>query len=235
MRRHSLSAINDRILTTLYSDVRAMVLHEFLKHNAQIHVLAGAIRDALACEYEGIGEGTPRDVDIAISNVSRELFDSMFTAYGVRNRHGGYILTSNMLPTWDVWRLEDSIGLRKTNTACNVENVLRTFNLSCNAIALDIRTGVLTDAGALDSVRNRHVAFVRNAIVHSESTFAAKALLYQLRFSVTIESELQSFVSKQLNGPALLHESLKAFPGLAVLPTHGAQQSKKHQSALLGS
>jgi hypothetical protein len=232
MRRLRLSVINDRILTSVYSDVRAAVLHEFLKHDARIYVLAGAIRDALTCEYEGTGEGTPRDVDIAISSVSRELFDSVFTAHAVRNRHGGYVLTGQILPTWDVWRLEDSVGLRKTNTDCTVENVLRTFNLSCNAIALNIRTGVLTDAGAIDSVRDKHVAFVRNAIVHSEPTFAAKALLSQLRFSCTIDSELQSFVSKHLNRSALLHESLKAFPGLPVLTSNDAKQSKKQQSVL---
>src|SRR5260221_14729781 len=100
MRRLRLRVINDRILTSVFSDVRAAVLHEFLRHNAQVYVLAGAIRDALACEYEGTREGTPRDVDIAISNVSREFFDYIFAAYGVRNRHGGYVLASHMLPTW---------------------------------------------------------------------------------------------------------------------------------------
>jgi len=232
MQRLRLNVINDRILTSVYSDVRAAVLHEFLRHNARIYVLAGAIRDALAYAYEGTGEGSPRDVDIAISNVSREFFDSVLNACGVRNRHGGYVLTGHVLPTWDIWRLEDSVGLRKTNTACTIENVLRTFNLSCNAIALDIRTGVLTDAGAIDSVRDRHVAFVRNAIVHSEPTFAAKALLYQIRFSCTIDFQLQSFVSEHLNRSALLHEALKAFPGLAVLANNDARQSKRQQSIL---
>jgi hypothetical protein len=231
MRRLRLKIINDRILASVYSDPRAAVLHEFLRHDARIYVLAGAIRDALAREYAGTSDGTPRDFDIAISNVSRELFDSIVTTYGVRNRHDGYLLTSHLLPRWDVWRLEDSVGLRKTNTVCTIENVLRTFNLSCNAIALDVRTGVFTDAGAIDSVGDQRVAFVPNAIVHSERTFAAKALLSQLRFSYAIDSELQHFVRKHLDRSALLHESLKIFPGLAVLADQDAPpQPHEHRS-----
>jgi hypothetical protein len=65
---------------------------------------------------------------------------------------GGYVFVSDALPTWDLWRLEDSIGLRKTNTPCSIDNVLRTFNLSCNAIALDIRTAIFVDAGAINAI-----------------------------------------------------------------------------------
>jgi hypothetical protein len=120
-----------------------------------------------------------------------------------------------MLPAWDLWRLEDSVGLRKTHTARTLENMLRTFNLNCNAIALNLGTGVLTDAAG--SVRQKHVGFVPNAIVHSEPTFAAKALVSHLRFSWPICSDVQSFVSKHLDHAALLHEALKVFPGLSLL------------------
>jgi hypothetical protein len=218
MQKLFLNAISDRILKSVHSDARALVLHELQIHNAQVYVLAGAIRDALNLEYNGIGTETPRDIDIAVSGVSREFFDSVLKTYGVRNRHGGYVLTGHMVPSWDVWRLEDSVGLRKTNTPPSVENMLRTFNLSCNAIALDIRTGTLIDAGAIDSIRKRHLGFVRNAIVHSKATFAAKGLLSQMRFSYTVELGLHNFIANYLDYGTLLHESLKTFPGIVVLP-----------------
>jgi hypothetical protein len=227
MRKLLLNPRTDRILTSLYSDARSTILQEFLKHKARIHVVAGAIRDALACEHQGTGDPTPRDFDIAISNVSRELFDSIFATCGVRNRHGGYVLTGHLPPSWDVWRLEDSVGFRRTNTARTLENMLRTFNLSFNAVALDIQTGVLTDAGAINSIRDNHVTFVHNAILHSEPTFAAKALLSQLRFSCTIDSTLERFISRHLNHEALLHESLKVFPDLILLAGRDVPQSKK--------
>ncbi len=224
MRRLLLNSISDRILIALYNDPRIAVLQEFLKHKAQIYVLAGAIRDALASEYQGAGQLGPRDIDIAVSHVSGEFFTSVAAAYGARNRHGGYVLACDSLPNWDLWRLEDSIGLRKTNTPCSIENVLRTFNLSCNAIALDIRTAKFLDAGAIDAVHNKRLSFVRNAIAHSNSTFAAKALLAQLRFSYTMDSELFTFVSEHLDYSALLHESLKAFPNLPVLGVGSSRQ-----------
>jgi hypothetical protein len=222
MRRLFLNSISDRILIALHSDPRVAVLQEFLKHDAQIYVLAGAIRDALASEYHGADQLGPRDIDIAVSNVSREFFTSLAAAHGARNRHGGYVLAGHTRPTWDLWRLEDSIGLRKTNTPCSLENVLRTFNLSCNAIALDIRTAMFVDAGAIDAVRKNRLSFVRNAIAHSKSTFAAKALLSQLRFAYTMDFALHNFVAEHLDYTALLHESLETFPGLAVL---GVQDS----------
>jgi hypothetical protein len=217
MRRLFLSAISDRILKSVQSDARAPVLHELQIHNAHVYVLAGAVRDALNLEYNGIGTETPRDIDIAVSGVSREFFDSVLKTYGMRNRHGGYVLTGHTVPSWDVWRLEDSVGLRKTNTPPSVENMLRTFNLSCNAIALDIRTGTLIDAGAIDSIRKGHLNFVQNAIVHSRATFAAKALLSQVRFSYTVEPGLHNFIAKYLDHGTLLHESLKTFPNIVIL------------------
>jgi len=51
----------DAVFTSLYSDKRAQALNEFFKYGAEIYVLAGALRDAIAAHYEGEGDGTPRD------------------------------------------------------------------------------------------------------------------------------------------------------------------------------
>ena len=86
--------------------------------------------------YEGRGDGTPRDFDIGVAGIRKEDFDSILAGLGRRNRHGGFVLRERGLPTWDIWRLEDSVGLQKTKSLFSIENVLRSFNLDCNAIAL---------------------------------------------------------------------------------------------------
>lgn len=223
MQQLRLNAIQHRVLDALYRSGRSCVLEEFLKRNAKIYVFAGAIRDAIGLLYEGRGDGAPRDFDIGIAGVKREDFNHVLSAFGVRNRHGGFVLRDQALPSWDVWRLEDSIGLRKTGTIFSLEGVLRSFNLDCNAIALDVKTGMFVDAGAIESIRRMRVGFVEGAISHSHTTFAAKALLVHLRFEYRLSPGVERFMKRHLQEEALLHESLKTFPALSVI--HSESQS----------
>jgi len=118
-----MNPVSDAVFTTLHSDKRVQALNEFFKYGAQIYVLAGALRDAIAAHYEAEGNGTPRDFDIAVEHISRGDFDTVLRAFGRRNRHGGYALRGDGAPDWDVWRLEETIGLRKTGIPCSIENV----------------------------------------------------------------------------------------------------------------
>ena len=215
MRQLRLKSVRDAIFSSINGDRRAQALQEFLDHGAQIYVLAGAIRDVIAAHYEGEGNGMPRDFDIAVASVRREDFDTLLLAFGRPNRHGGYVLHGEGTPNWDVWRLEETIGLRKTGAPCSIENVLRTFNLDCNAIALDIRTGLFLDGGALEAIQQKQVDFVHGAIRHSEETFAAKALLLDLRLKYTLTNDLKRFVDAHLGCASLAHEAGKIFPYLA--------------------
>jgi hypothetical protein len=229
MERLRLNAVQHRILDSLYHGSRSALLEEFLKRNAKIYILAGAVRDAIAVLYEGRGDGRPRDFDIAIAGIQREDFNDVLASFGVRNRHGGFVLREQELPTWDVWRLEDSIGLRKTGSSFSLENVLRSFNLDCNAIALDVKTGVFTDAGAIESIRRRQAGFVESAIRHSHTTFAAKALLIQLRFGYSVSVPMERFIKRHLEKDTLVYESLKIFPAISVVAADGGHQ--KHITA----
>ncbi|PYT29341.1 MAG: hypothetical protein DMG57_11985 [Acidobacteria bacterium] len=125
-------------------------------------------------------------------HVRRADFDRVLLACGWRNRHGGYVLRGEPAPAWDVWRLEDTIGLRKTGTPCSIENVLRTFNLDCNAIALDLGTGLFLDGGAIKAIHQKRIGFVRGVIRHSEETFAAKALILDLRLKYTLAASFST-------------------------------------------
>jgi len=199
-------------------DFRSLALEEFLRAGGEIFVVAGAVRDAIALHYEGEGSGEPRDYDIAVAGVGRRLFDEVLSSLGRRNRHGGYLLKNPGFADWDVWLLEETIGLRKTGAAPNIENALRSFNLDCNAIALNLRTGLFLDAGAIEAIRKKRLGFAEGAICHSADTFAAKALLLHLRSDCVLSSDLRQFIADNLRLPALFHEMKKVFPNSAVLP-----------------
>jgi hypothetical protein len=116
-----------------------------------------------------------------------------------------------------VWRLEETIGLKKTGAPRSLENMLRSFNLNCNAIALDVRTGLFLDAGAIDAIRHKRLGFADDVIYHSADTFAAKALLLHLRLNYQLTDEMRAFVAANLRPDSLLHETSKVFPGVPAL------------------
>jgi len=217
MKQLCINSVRNEVLASLYADQRADALHQLLRSGAEIYIVAGALRDAIAVDL-GLCQGEPRDFDITVSNVQRAELDEVLGSFGELNRHGGYVLHSTGAPSWDIWRLEESIGLKKTGTPCSLHAVLRTFNLDCNAIAMDLRTGLFFDCGAVSAVRHHRVGFVEDVIHHSHETFAAKALLLNLRLNYTLAPDLESFVAQYLEPASLLHEARKAFPQMAVLP-----------------
>jgi hypothetical protein len=225
MKQVRLNPVRDAVFSAINADMRAQVLHEFFRHNAHIFILAGALRDAIAAHYEGEGPGDPRDFDIAVADVPRGIFDDILSPLGRRNRHGGYVLSEEGLPDWDVWRLEETIGLKKTGSECSLENVLSSFNLDCNAIALDVGTGLFLDAGAIEAIRHKRLGFAENVIRHSAGTFAAKALLLKLRLKYELTQEMQTFLDANLSSDSLLYETAKVFPGAAVLTISTAHLS----------
>src|ERR1700686_1225242 len=105
MKQLRLNPVKDAVFAAINSDPRAQALPEFFQRGAHIYVLAGALRDAIACDM-GQQDSTPRDFDIAVANVRREVFDEVLQSFGKQNRHGGYVLGGQGVPNWDVWRLE---------------------------------------------------------------------------------------------------------------------------------
>jgi hypothetical protein len=222
MRQLSLNRERDAVLTAIYRDRRAEALEEFLKSGAEAYVVAGALRDIIADREP---TGGPRDFDITFTGLRREYFDEVLSAFGQKNRHAGYVLHSADAAQWDIWRLEESVGLKKTGAAPTLENMLRTFNLDCNAIALNLRTAMFIDGGAIDSLRKNQVDFVEHVLQHSHETFAAKAVLLNLRFGYRLSKPLNRFVNAYLDSHTLAYEARKVFPGLLELPFSTAKPS----------
>jgi hypothetical protein len=229
MKQLRINSVRDDIFGCLNSDPRTGALQEFFRNGAHVYVLAGALRDTISFDSSE-WHGTPRDFDIAVSNVGREVFDEVLQPLGKQNRHGGYVLSVPGAPNWDVWRLEESIGLKKTGMACSLQTVLRTFNLDCNAIAMDLSTGLFLDAGAIEATRHRRVGFAEAAIHHSHQTFAAKALLLDLRLNFRLAPDMKRFVMQHLESTSLLYEARKVFPTLAILPAAEKEPSLTESS-----
>lgn len=217
MKQVRLNPARDAVFAATTNDARAEALDEFFKHGASIFVVAGAVRDAIAAQYEGDGPGDPRDFDIAVANISRGLFDEVLMGLGRRNRHGGYVLSRPGSSDWDVWRLEETIGLKKTGSPRSLENMLRSFNLNCNAIALDLRTGLFLDGGAIEAIRRKRLGFAEDVIRHSSDTFAAKAVLLELRLKYDLTDAMRHLIAAHLQPGSLVYETAKVFPGAAVL------------------
>jgi hypothetical protein len=217
MRIERIKNVRDGVLGRLYQSPHAAIVEEFFHRGARVYVLGGAVRDAIAADFGRPSEFSPRDFDVGVSGVDATEFEDVVSGVGRKNRHGGFVLAEPGQPTWDIWRLENSIGLRKTGTLFSLENVLRSFNLDCNATALDIRTGLVYDLGAVDSIRREQVGLVKGVIRHSFRTFAAKALLSQIRFGYSASQDVARQVQRYLEEKSLLHESRKAFPNLEVI------------------
>ena len=217
MKVLNLKSVQNAILSAMYDDPRVQSLQEFVRVGAQVYIMAGAVRDAIAADV-GLQDGAPRDFDIAVAGVKREFFDEILRQLGTKNRHGGYVLRTIGAASWDIWRLEESIGLKKTGTPCSLAAVLRTFNLDCNAIAMDFRSGLFFDSCAIDAILRRRLGFVEHVIHHSADTFAAKAVLLSLRLNYTLDPEMARFVQKHLQNSSLLYEGAKVFPNMASLP-----------------
>jgi hypothetical protein len=148
MQKLVISSVRDSIRSKLWESDIAELLEHLLSRGAKIAVFAGAVRDTVFAEEHGFTDIKPRDWDIGISHISRRDFDGILNeAGGWKNKYGGFKLAFNRTLPCEIWRQEDTVGLRKTRSPFNLENILRSFVLSCNAIALDLDKGHIYDHG----------------------------------------------------------------------------------------
>jgi hypothetical protein len=213
MQRHKQYDAENQMLALLACADTQGLIRQFHQKRGRVYVFAGAVRDVLTWQEHGGKPCLPRDLDVGVSGLPKVDFDQIMTEAGaIANRFGGYRWKLQNSPPWDVWRLEDTIGLRLTRTRFSLENVLRSFVLDCNALAFDIDTGEFLHLGGLESIRHKRVDIARHAILHSQATFAAKALMLELKHSQSLSPALMVFVKHHLDRNALLHEAQKNFP-----------------------
>lgn len=213
MKRVQLNSQIRSSLVSLFEDSGVpLVTFEFKKRGSSVSICAGAVRDALSAFENGTEYAQPRDIDIGIGSIERHVFDGMMREFGAKpNRYGGYRITKAGKPDLDFWRLEDTVGLKKTRTDCTLQNVLRSFVLNCNAVSFDPFSEICFDGGAHDAIKNKWLDFTKDAIIHSESLFASKAVMLCLRMGFSASASVQSFVARHWTPLALRHELEKVF------------------------
>jgi len=164
------------------------------REGGRAYLFAGAVRDVVSAEKLQLSKLKLRDLDIGIEGLPKERFRQIFKSHGIaNNRYSGFRWKLPNQIEIDCWRLEDTVGLLKTNSSYCLSNVLRSFVLACNAIYFDVQTGEFFDKGAVQSFRSGLLDFVRDPLIHSEDVFSAKAIVYQRRFGFRLSPTLQRF------------------------------------------
>jgi hypothetical protein len=202
------SSTASRFLRALLAEAPGdRLLSDLVKLGGRPFVMAGAVRDSVAIDIKAWPVRSPRDVDIGVEGLRKQLFAEIMRSYGAQpNRYGGYRLPCWSPRYWDIWRLEETVGLRASTEVKSVENVLRSFVLDCNAIAYDVLLDRFIDLNARTSIVRSEISLLRNAIVHDEAVFAAKALLSHHTLRMQLTPTLTGFVSTHLNSSCLIHE-----------------------------
>ena len=219
----AIPAARDMLLATLQDAGVVPTIEYLLARGGRPILFAGAVRDSLILLEQGKSFGLPRDLDIGVAGLERSKFHWIVRDIGgALNRHGGYKLIREGLPAVDLWRLEDTLGLRVFGAHCTIANVLRTFVIDLNAVAFDAHTGRFEDRGSIKSLQSRRIGLVQDALVHSTDTFAAKALVAALKFSLPVSPPLDRLVHHFLTQRALAHETGKVFDQKNILPLYKA-------------
>jgi hypothetical protein len=210
--------VRDAIQSELWHGARTDLLQYLLSRGVKVFVFAGAVRDTVLSQECGWTHIKPRDWDIGIAGIPRKEFDGLLKDFGgSKNRYGGFKLFCDGSQSWEIWRQEDTVGLRKTNSPFSLENLLRSFVLSCNAIAFDLDRGHIYDCGALRSISTCEVTILENSIMHDWSVFAAKALSLTFRRPFILSPQTQKLVRMHMDLRNVVHEFQKAFPETSTL------------------
>jgi hypothetical protein len=187
------------------------IAKRLLSKGGRSYVLAGAVRDTLATSEFGLKVNTPRDLDIGVEGVPRRTFDDVCIGLGAeQNRFRGFRLELANNFQVDVWRLEDTVGLKRSGAPYSLSNVLRCFMLSCSAVAYDPERNIFADEGCVRSLEQKAIGFAANAIINSCAVFAAKAVVLGHRYDFTLTPETKALVCRHINAERLEREFKKA-------------------------
>ncbi len=219
--RERIRGARDLLFDALKASGATALIEAALACNGRPLLFAGAVRDAVFTVEHGTEVRSPRDLDVGLVGMPREAFDGLLRELGAEpNRYGGYRVIQLGAPPLDVWRLEETLGLGVHNAPCELVNILRSFVLDINAIVFDPLSGFFHACGAVEAIRARRVGLTEGVLLHSADTFAAKAILSAIRFSLTPSASLEQFVWRYLRPATLAYEVSKSFGPQVYIQEH---------------
>jgi hypothetical protein len=173
---------------------------------AEAFLCAGAVRDAFLSVLANT-HLHPKDFDVGLGGLTKREFQQISSRLGAKpNRYGGIRIALKSGISADLWRLEDTVGIRLNNSSPDIEHVLRSFVLDVNAVAFNLRTQRFVDCGAVSSLKHRTIDLVPDALLHDRATFAARAILLALRFSFQLSRRLQNFTLSHFDAKVFRYE-----------------------------
>lgn len=112
----------------------AEVLARINRHGWNAYIVGGALRDLI---LNPAGH-CPRDIDVVVVGSTQSVFENGFRDLCVRrNRFGGLHLITSEQVDFDVWRLEDTWGVRTQGLSPTVYNFVKTPFLNVDSIAIE--------------------------------------------------------------------------------------------------
>jgi poly(A) polymerase-like protein len=180
------------------------VLHRATSRQWRTYVVGGAIRDLLL----GPKGSWPRDVDVIVDGCSTRQLEAVFEDILIRrNRFGGLHLkrtvgTGGAIAArvdllFDVWRLQDTWGIKARHLAPTISNFLATpfLNIDSIAVALSDDSGQPTvyERGFFQAVRTRTLE-INNEPNPFPFVCAARSLILAATLNFRLGTRLAHFI-----------------------------------------
>ena len=163
-----------------------------------LYIMGGILRNLLLEELRELRLGN-RDIDLVVDGAksSRELHDKV-KRYCIRqNEFGGAkCKVSSTGVIFDVWRIEDHVGMSSAPEPHTVEQLLRHNLLDVDAILLDLQTGDLYDYGCLAAIKEGHISLLGNDGISKDfaAAQAAHIILIALKTGFELSSDALELV-----------------------------------------
>jgi Poly A polymerase head domain len=157
--------------------------------NWSIYIMGGLLRNLLLEELRALPMSNA-DVDLVINGASSsaELRDRL-RHYCIRqNEFGGAkCRVSATGIVFDVWRIEDHVGMSSTASPRTVEQLLRHNLLDVDAILLDLKTDQLYDYGCLAAIRCGKISLLGKEGISEDFATAQAAHIILIAFKTRFE------------------------------------------------
>jgi len=165
------------------------LLRSTLPKEWSVYIMGGILRNLLLEELRDLHVSN-RDIDLVVNGAqsSGELRAKLRDFCVRQNEFGG--AKCKVSPTgivFDVWRMEDHVGMSSATKPHTVEQLLRHNLLDVDAILLDLQTGWLYDYGCLAAINEGQIRLLGNDGISKDFSAAQAAHIILIAFKTGFE------------------------------------------------